>query len=87
MFYYFTLKIRNTVRYARTNVIGSRTSFVIASFEIYEFRGNIPSRSTFTTQHKYLSRKNIIQNQKYKCKNNIKLIYYYYYLLLLLSYT
>jgi hypothetical protein len=30
----------NTVRYARRNVIGSRTSFVLAYIEIYVFRGN-----------------------------------------------
>jgi hypothetical protein len=29
-----------TVGYARTNVIGSRTSFVLAYIEIYIFRGN-----------------------------------------------
>jgi hypothetical protein len=26
-------------------------------------------------QHNHLNRKNIIQNQKYKCKNNIKVLY------------
>jgi hypothetical protein len=31
--------------------------------------------SKVTTQHNHLNRKNIIQNKKYKCKNNIKLIY------------
>jgi hypothetical protein len=34
------LFLRFTVGYARTNVIGSRTSFVIAYIEIYVFRGN-----------------------------------------------
>ena len=29
-----------TVGYARTNIIGSRTSFVLAHIEIYVFRGN-----------------------------------------------
>ena len=31
--------------------------------------------STVTIQHNHLNRKNIIQNQKYKCKNDIQLIY------------
>ena len=31
--------------------------------------------STVTIQHNRLNRKNIKQNQKYKCKKNIKLIY------------
>jgi hypothetical protein len=33
-------KLGNTVGYARTNVIRSRTWFVLAYIEIYEFRGN-----------------------------------------------
>jgi hypothetical protein len=32
--------VANTVGYARTNVIGSRTTFVIAYVEINVFRGN-----------------------------------------------
>ena len=31
--------------------------------------------SKVTIQHSYLKRKNIKQNKKYACKNNIKLIY------------
>jgi len=46
------------------------------------YLGVIRSRSTtyskFTIQHNHLNRKNVIQNQKYKCKNNIKLIYLLY---------
>ena len=62
--------------YTRTNVIRSRTSFVIAYSEIYVFRGNpFEGYSKVTVQHNHLNRKNIIQNQKYKFKNNIKLIY------------
>jgi len=36
---YVTVK-QNTVGYARKNVIGSRTSFLLAYIEIYVFRGN-----------------------------------------------
>jgi len=43
------------------------------------YLGVIRSRATawgkVTIQHNHLNRKNIIQNQKYKCKNYIKLIY------------
>ena len=43
------------------------------------YLGVIRSRPTdynkVTNQHNHLNRKNIIQNKKYKCKNNIKLIY------------
>ena len=43
------------------------------------YLGVIRSRPTadskVTIQHNYLNRKNITQNQKYKCKNNIKLFY------------
>jgi len=43
------------------------------------YLGVIRSRPTdyskVTTQHNHLIRKNIIQNQKYMCKNDIKLIY------------
>ena len=43
------------------------------------YLGVILSRPTasskFAIQHNHLNRKNIIQNQKYKCTNNIKLIY------------
>jgi len=35
--------------------------------------------STVTIQHNHLNRKNIIQNQKYNCKNNIKLIFFNFY--------
>ena len=31
--------------------------------------------SKVTIQHNHLNRKNIIQDKKYKCKNNMKLIY------------
>jgi len=61
---------------AKTNTNGSRTMFVIAYIEIYVFKGN-PfqthglQQSYHPTQH--LNRKNIIQNKKCKCKNNIKL--------------
>jgi len=41
--------------------------------------GVIRSRPTayskVTVQHNHLNRKRIIQNEKYKCKNNIKLVY------------
>ena len=44
------------------------------------YLGVIRSRPTayrkVTIQHNHLNRKNITQNQKYKCKNNIKLIYF-----------
>jgi hypothetical protein len=73
------------VGYARTNLICSRTSFFVESVRssihgyIYTYLGVIRSRPTayctVTIQHNHLNRKNIIQNQKYKCKNNIKLIY------------
>ena len=63
--------VQNTVGYARTNVIGSRTSFVIASvlayIEIYVFRGNpfqAYSLRRSTIQHNHLNRKNIIENKK-----------------------
>jgi hypothetical protein len=43
------------------------------------YLGLIRSRTTaynkVTNQHNHLNRKNIIQNKKYKRKNNIKLIY------------
>jgi hypothetical protein len=43
------------------------------------YLGVIRSRPTAyskaTIQNKHLNRKNIIQNKKYKCKNNITLIY------------
>ena len=32
-------------------------------------------RAKLTIQHNHLNRKSIIQNQKYKCKSNIKFIY------------
>jgi len=42
------------------------------------YLGVIRSRPTayseVTIQHNHLNRKNVIQNLKYKCKNNIKLI-------------
>ena len=45
----------------------------------YTYLGVICSRPTaqskVTIQHSHLNRKNITQNQKYKSKNNIKLIY------------
>jgi hypothetical protein len=53
------------VGYARTNVISSRTSFVIAYIEIYVFRGNpFQAHSLEQSYH-----------HKYKCKNNTELIY------------
>jgi len=46
------------------------------------YLGVIRSRPTayskVTTQHNHLNRKNVIQNQKYKCENNIKLIEFLY---------
>jgi hypothetical protein len=74
---------QSTVGYARTNVIGYKTSFVIALFvleyiEIYVFRDNpflLTAYSTVTIQHNHLNNKNILHNKKYKCNNNIKLIY------------
>ena len=79
------VQIRSAEGYARTKVIGSRTSFVIASIRssLYwntcMYLGVIRSRSTayskVTIQHSYLNRENVIQNQKYSCKNNIKLLY------------
>jgi len=43
------------------------------------YLGAVHSRSTayrkVTNKHNHLNRKNIIQNQKYKCKNKIKFIY------------
>jgi len=46
------------------------------------YLGVIRSRPTVyskvTIQHKQLNRKNIIQNKKYKCQNNTKLIYITY---------
>jgi len=38
------------------------------------YLGVIRSRPTVTIQHDYLNRENVIQNKKYKCKNNLKLI-------------
>ena len=56
------------------NVIGSRISFVLAYIEIYVFMGNL--FQAHSLEHSYrLTRPFIIQNQKYKCKINIKLIY------------
>jgi predicted acyl esterase len=54
------------VGYAGTNVIGSRTLFVIASVLAYiEFRSNpFQAHNLEQSYHK-----------KYKCKNDIKLIY------------
>jgi len=40
VFMYFVPNWGCTVGYARTNVIGSRASFVLAYIEIYVFRGN-----------------------------------------------
>jgi len=51
-----------------------RTSFVIAYIEIYVFRGNLFQAHSLQQSY-HLNRKNIIQNQKYKCENNKKLIY------------
>jgi hypothetical protein len=62
---------KNTVDYARTNEIASRTSFVIASvrcsihWSVYVFRDN--PFHTYSLGQSY--------HQKYKCKCNIKLIY------------
>ena len=64
------------------NVIGSRTSFVIASFvlahiEIYVFRGNPFQAHSLEQSYnptQPFKRKNILQNKKYKCKNNVKFI-------------
>jgi len=65
------------MEYARTKVIGSRTSFVVASvrFSIHWniFRGN-PFQAHSLEKSYYLNVKNIIQNKKCKCKNNIKFI-------------
>jgi hypothetical protein len=73
--------ILNTVQYARTNVIGSVISFVIASVHSSIY-WNIHSRPTayskVTIQHSRWNRRNTIQNQKYKGKNDIKLIYLTY---------
>ena len=41
----------------------------------HPIRSSPTAYSTVTIQHNQLNRKNIIQNQKYKCKSNIKLIY------------
>jgi hypothetical protein len=64
-----------TVQYARTNVIGSRTSFVIASvlayIEIYVFRVNpFQAHSLEQSYHptQPLKQEKIIQNQKCKVK-------------------
>jgi hypothetical protein len=38
-------------------------------------RSRTTDYSTITIQHNNLKRKNIKQNKKYDCKNNIKLIY------------
>jgi len=59
------------VGYARTNVIGSRTSFIISSVpfaytEIYVFRGNpfqTHSLEQVTIQHNHLNKKIITQNK------------------------
>jgi hypothetical protein len=42
---------------------------------LFVFGATAQAYSTFTVQHSHLNRKNVIQNQKYKCKNNTKLIY------------
>ena len=41
----------------------------------WEIHSRPTALSKVTTQHNHLNRKNIIQNQKCKCKNDIKLIY------------
>jgi hypothetical protein len=72
----------NTVGCARTNVIVSITSFVVAYVrssiqKIYVFRGNpFQAHSLEQCYHptQPFKQENIIQNKKYKCKNNIKLI-------------
>ena len=61
----------HTVGYATANVIGSRTSFVIASVRSsihwnYMYLGAIRSRPTAYSK---------VAIKKYECKNNIKLIY------------
>ena len=38
-------------------------------------RSRLTAQCKVTIQQNHLNRKNIIQNQKYKCKNNTKLIY------------
>jgi len=71
------------VGYARTNVIGSRTSFVTASvglayIEIYIFRGHpFQAHSLEQSYHpsQPFKQENYNTKIKYKCKNNTKLIY------------
>jgi len=56
---------RSTVGYNRTNIIGSRSSFVIAYIEMCVFRGN-PFQAHSLQQS---------CDQKCKCKKSIPLIY------------
>jgi hypothetical protein len=63
----------STAEYARTNVNGSRTSFIIATIEIYVFRGNpFQAQSLEQSYHPTQPFKQEKYNTKYKCKNNIK---------------
>ena len=64
------------------NWLQNRVRYSISSFQHilkYAYLGVIRSspsaQSKVTIQHYHLNGENIIQNQKYKCKNNIKLIY------------
>jgi hypothetical protein len=70
--------LASTVGYARTNVIGSRTLFILAYIEIYVFWGNpYHAHSLEQSYHptQPFKQEILIQNQKHKCKNNIKVIY------------
>jgi hypothetical protein len=66
-----------TVGYVRTNVIGSRTSFVLTYIVMYVFRGN-PFQAHNLEQSYRLTQpfkqKKIQDNIKNMCKNDIKLI-------------
>jgi hypothetical protein len=66
---------KNTVRYARTILTGSITSFVVASVRssvhLVVIRSRRTAYSKVIIHHIHLNRKYIIQNQKYKCENNM----------------
>ena len=72
-----------TVEYARTKVIGSRTSFVIDLFvlayiEMYVFRGNLFQAHSLEQSYRQTQPfKQEKRNKKIKnmCQNNIDLIY------------
>jgi hypothetical protein len=68
----------STVRYARTNLIGFRTLFVIAYIEIYVFRGN--PFQVHGVERSYdpiqpLKQEKIRYKIKNMCNNNTKLVY------------